>query len=348
MVNSKRQRLRAIFNSSSLAAQPMNSLRKILSKIKHLLKFSEISKSRKSSAQFEKADHDETSDQNIQELPTQHSEDQFRVRKTITIGKNSYCINGDSYLSSMGDEFEPGLKKAVFAIGKLFREPGTALDIGGNIGMTALLLSQNHDVVYSYEPSPRTYKILVKNIKSNHVSNIQAMPYGLGESNKTLSITAASDNASGGFISNTINQLDGHITEQCQIKNGDFAAENIRSNINTIKIDVEGNELNVLSGLRSTLIKHQPIVILEMNHWCLYAFQRTSIPDFLDEVFEYSNFILAYDDATGQCRRIGPQHPSSTYGVMHDHIVKNLFPTLILFNSIDELEKFENLLRSEA
>ena len=317
-------------------------------KLKRLLKFLRFDNHREFSGNPKNADHSELTDNNITPSHDKRGNGLFSVQKSITIGKKTYDINGDSYLSLMGNEFEPGLSKAIFAIGKLAKGPGAALDIGGNIGMTALLLSQNHDIVYSFEPSPRTYKILVKNIESNQVSNIKAMPYGLGECNETLSITAAPDNASGGFISKNIDHLDGHITEQCEIKNGDLAVQNINLDINTIKIDVEGNELTVLSGLKKTLKKYHPIVILEMNHWCLNAFQRTSIPEFLDGIFALSEFVVAYDDATCQCRRIGPEYPSSTYGVMHDHIVKNLFPTLILLNSEDEVNTFKNILGSEG
>jgi hypothetical protein len=63
---------------------------------------------------------------------------------------------------------------------------------------------------------------------------------------------------------------------------------------------------------------YRPIVVLELNHWCLNAFQRTSLPDFFDylrSVFPVllgsrwqSNYLNLHDDS------------NDTYIVMYHHI----------------------------
>jgi hypothetical protein len=60
-------------------------------------------------------------------------------------------------------------------------------------------------------------------------------------------------------------------------------------------IDVEGFEQSVIEGLTSTILRDEPIVALELNHWCLNAFQRTSVPDFFDYLRSVFPYLYAVD-----------------------------------------------------
>jgi hypothetical protein len=60
-------------------------------------------------------------------------------------------------------------------------------------------------------------------------------------------------------------------------------------------IDVEGFEQSVIEGLTSTILHDEPIVALELNHWCLNAFQRTSVPDFFDYLRSVFPYLYAVD-----------------------------------------------------
>jgi hypothetical protein len=96
-------------------------------------------------------------------------------------------------------------------------------------------------------------------------------------------LTFAPNNRSGGFVSNKLHLDAGHQTEVVTIADGDsfLAAQNVQR-VDFIKIDVEGFELEVLAGLKSVLERCRPVVVLEMNHWCLNAFQRITVPEFID------------------------------------------------------------------
>ncbi len=52
--------------------------------------------------------------------------------------------------------------------------------------------------------------------------------------------------------------------------------------VDFMKLDVEGFEQSVITGATRTISQFKPVVMLELNHWCLNALQRTSVPDFLD------------------------------------------------------------------
>jgi hypothetical protein len=95
--------------------------------------------------------------------------------------------------------------------------------------------------------------------------------------------------------------------------------------INFIKIDVGGFEGDVLRGAKKTLSTYKPIVVLELNHWCLNAFQRTSIPDFFDFLRSVFPILLAVDGD----EYMDLHDESNNYIVMYHHILHMKFPNII-------------------
>lgn len=83
------------------------------------------------------------------------------MKSTVDIGDTMYClVSDDDYLQNVGSIFEPEMVA-------LFRTlaHGTVLDIGANIGCTALLLAALADHVHAFEPSPSTYEPLTENVR---------------------------------------------------------------------------------------------------------------------------------------------------------------------------------------
>lgn len=256
------------------------------------------------------------------------------AERVIGINGKKYVLRGDEYLFRMGSDFEPGLSRLFNAI-RASVSDGACLDVGANIGLTSILLSCLYDQVYCFEASPRAYAVLVSNLRSNGILNVEPHGYGLGESSQKLRLVAAANDASGGFISNSLDtELSGHISEQVDIRIGDEVLASLEmmevtGAISFIKIDVEGFELDVLRGLRLALEFHKPVVVLELNHWCLNAFRRMSVPDFLEELDRQFPLILAYDDASSRLVDISRSNAENRYHVMHQHIVHHQYPTLI-------------------
>lgn len=253
------------------------------------------------------------------------------LSRTILIGASKRILSGDQYLANMSDPFEPPLVAVFSALAKQ-SDARTALDIGANIGATALLLSEMYEEVIAFEPSPRTFKTLQHNIAENNVTNVRCQCFGLGSENSVATLTAATDNASGGFLSDCTATLDGHLRETVAIKKGDETIREILAGrrVNFIKLDVEGHEVEVLSGLCETIQRDRPTVVLEMNHWCLNAFKRRSVPDFLESLDGFYSYIFAFDDCTRELVDISRDLPFSRYQVMHEHIVNNRYFNLML------------------
>ena len=154
-------------------------------------------------------------------------------------------LSDDQYLAEMGENFEPYMAQLFHA---LLGKDDVVADIGANIGMTALLFSDLARQVYAFEPSPSTFNILQKNLEANDAHNVQAFNIGLGEKPENLNITFRDNNRAGGFVSEKIRPVDGHVTEEIRLDSIDnfFTINELRPTF--LKIDVEGFEHSVITG----------------------------------------------------------------------------------------------------
>ena len=126
----------------------------------------------------------------------------------------------------------------------------------------------------------------------------------------------------GGFVSDQTAAIDGHSREEVTIHRLDSLEV---ANVDFVKIDVEGFEGHVLGGAGRTLSRDRPNVLLELNHWCLNAFQRTSVPDFFDQLRSIFPALLAVDEA-----HIADLHDDTErYVAMYHHILHNRFKAIV-------------------
>ncbi|MDO8693476.1 MAG: FkbM family methyltransferase [Sheuella sp.] len=203
-----------------------------------------------------------------------------RIVHTKIGGKKYEIASDDNYLEHIKGEFEPEM---VVLFKSLIRSNDVVLDVGANIGCTSILFGNLAEKVYCFEPSPTTFGYLEKNVKNARLDRVTPVNVGLGKESGMFELTFSQSDRSGGFVSNLTSASQGHQVEQIKIiKGDDFMNESKVPKIDFIKIDVEGFEKSVIEGLSATIARDQPIVVLELNHWCLNALQRTSVPDFFD------------------------------------------------------------------
>ncbi|MEI8400217.1 MAG: FkbM family methyltransferase [Alcaligenaceae bacterium] len=216
-----------------------------------------------------------------------------RLVRTKINGKSYSISSDDDYLDHVEGEFEPEM---VSLFKSLLQPNDTVLDIGANIGCTSILFGDLARQVYSFEPSSTTYRWLVQNVQRAKLNNVESINLGLGKDAGSFELTFAPNNRSGGFVSNLTSASEGHQVERITIAKGDdFLRERQITKVDFIKIDVEGFEQSVIEGLTATIARDQPIVALELNHWCLNAFQRTSVPDFFDFLRGVFPYLYAVD-----------------------------------------------------
>jgi FkbM family methyltransferase len=157
-------------------------------------------------------------------------------------------------------------------IADLIRLGDTVIDVGANRGMFALVASKlvgSSGKVICFEPNPVCTELLNESIELNNIKNISVHPFGLGdrEQRSTLSVPKI-NSGEGTFGKSAYNK---HAVQEinARIKIGDTVVEDEHPSV--IKIDVEGFEKQVVSGLARTIEKNNPIILTEIAKQLLEA-----------------------------------------------------------------------------
>ena len=255
----------------------------------------------------------------------------------VDIGGHSYLISADpSYLAHIKDGFEPEM---VQLFRTLTRGSQVVLDIGANIGCTAILFGGMAQAVHAFEPSRKTFAVLQDNVVRSGVGGITLHNIGLGADAGVQTLNVSAGNRAGAFVSDATEASVGHDEEQIVIRQLDEVVESlIGQKVDFIKIDTEGFEANVLRGATRTLAACRPVVVLELNHWCLNAYQRTSVPEF----FEFLRSIFPLLFAVDGGNFLNLHDSSHSYIVMYQHILRGRFPNIVGAFDEDRLGSFRH------
>lgn len=214
-------------------------------------------------------------------------------------GVRFICSKGDKRLApfeslNFGDYESEELQMQQ----RLIEDGQCILDIGGNFGWYCMHMAKKfvNAQIVSFEPIPHTHQLLVDNLAINNINNVEAVDFGLSDSegsfeffyDPNLSVNASLKNLTG---KDTVEGV------TCKVKTLDeFWSEN-RTQIDFIKCDVEGAELLVYKGGIRTLEKHQPIIFSEMlRKWTAqFGYHPNDIIDFLSRL-GYQPYVIAEEN----------------------------------------------------
>lgn len=137
----------------------------------------------------------------------------------------------------------------------LFKDGDTVVDVGANLGRTVVPLAKKAGHLYCFEPQPRMFELLRKNIEQNGLDNVTAKNMGLGAAFGAAGLPAVDYGKRMDFGGCTLTlgddikvaTLDSFNLEQCHF----------------IKVDVEGMESDVLRGAEETIKRCKPILYVE-------------------------------------------------------------------------------------
>jgi len=181
---------------------------------------------------------------------------------------------------------------------QLLKTEFIVLDVGANIGATALPFSQKVSTVYAFEPSQANFSRLKYHIESNRINNIIPVNTGLGDKTAQLQLQVVDPSNPG---MNRI-RVNGHELQNCEtidiITIDDFIEQNNIQKVDAIKIDVEGFELKVILGAQQTLQKFYPVMFIELDDENLRE-QENSAAELVKMLFEIGYNKIAKAD-TGE------------------------------------------------
>ena len=164
--------------------------------------------------------------------------------------------------------FSPEILKTI----NIFLKPRTTfIDVGAHCGSISIPTAFNnpHSNVLSIEPQYDLLEKLKKNIQINNISNIET--YGKAISKKEMEINLKVPIRNDGTL---ISELAGNLDKRSTLK---YKNQIVRTNtldnilisenhpVSIIKIDVQGNELDVLKGSLNILKKYRPALIIEIE-----------------------------------------------------------------------------------
>lgn len=138
------------------------------------------------------------------------------------------------------------------------------LDIGANIGWYSLNLSKYvpSGKIIAFEPVPRTFWLLKKNIELNGVRNVQLRNTGLSDKKGEFEFYY-NPKLTGATSLRNLGTGRGRKVK-CKVERLDDIAPILPPRIDFIKCDVEGAELFVIRGALNILKKTKPVLFLEM------------------------------------------------------------------------------------
>ncbi len=186
------------------------------------------------------------------------------------------------YYSGFDEEVEE-----IKELSKLMDPSGVFLDIGAFNGLFSIILGKVYPkaTFYAFEPSVANFARLKHNITTNRMANVLPINLGLGEKTGLQDFYVPSDNSittvssvSSAFFQNHSNSKPSK-SEMKTVSIDDWCLETkVRPDI--IKIDVEGYELEVLSGAQQILAKYKPVVLCEIfTKKCTEETFKSSLPN---------------------------------------------------------------------
>nr|WP_300776007.1 FkbM family methyltransferase [uncultured Acetatifactor sp.] len=144
------------------------------------------------------------------------------------------------------------------------RDSKIILDIGANLGNHTLFWAKNTDYlsIYAFEPYQVSYERLRDNIANNHLSNVFPLNYGVGEHNGYSKVVNFSEDNYGATTLDTVIRDSGDVRI---ISIDAFVSEQGLENVDFVKIDTEGFEESVLSGMKQVIESCHPDIWIEVS-----------------------------------------------------------------------------------
>jgi FkbM family methyltransferase len=188
----------------------------------------------------------------------------------------------------------------------------TFLDIGANIGLTAILLARRAERIIAYEASPVNARHLRANLTLNNITNVDVVERAVSASAGELHFHVDTFGPGSHVVS--LGHLAGDRTSHISVPAVSLDSQDLPL-IAFMKIDVEGHEPEVLAGAAALLARDRPMIYTEINLWCLCAFGNHSPGAYVRSLW---NAFEVWE--VGESGSLAPI--TDSYQFLHDLIVK--------------------------
>lgn len=177
------------------------------------------------------------------------------------------------------------------------KKGGVFLDIGANSGEYSLLLSRHASKVVAFEPYDRIAEKLRGEISLNGIKNIEVREAALGNAEKEMEFYAPLESSNTGTASlvREHEAAGNRPYKKIKVYNASEYIEGLGlPGVDVIKIDVEGFEKDVLTGLQRVIEKYRPVILME--------FSETTRDSFGD-IADFFSLLKGYEISEISCGR---------------------------------------------
>ena len=190
------------------------------------------------------------------------------MKQVLSINGRKLTFSGDPndpYFQRL-DDFHNGNRELAAEVLRLPQD-AVSLDVGANIGLTALTIAtaapRGH--VFAFEPSPRNVKFLRENVRANEAQNVTVVEAAVGISDGGTVLIETPVCGANAVVVRSVRQPPAQAAAAQLVSLDAWAARAGVDHVDFIKLDVEGYEADVLYGAASLLAAHRPAILMEFN-----------------------------------------------------------------------------------
>ena len=204
--------------------------------------------------------------------------------------------------------------------------PSVFLDVGANTGTHTLAVLDLCSQIHCFEPYEPVRRTLENNLEINLADNVHVHSVGLSDTNRNAPFqpNEVGNDGAGTF------EVQQNAGLNLPLRNGDdYLSQWNLPRVDVIKIDVEGHEFQVLTGLKNTLLNYRPIILWEYN--ASRELETRTIPEIKDHLPpEYETLLAGFQSRWNRNKprltEIAQESRGNLLSIPHEklHIVKEL------------------------
>jgi FkbM family methyltransferase len=234
-----------------------------------------------------------------------------------------------SYLSGPNEPLTTRLFKASV------RPGDTVIDIGANVGFYTLLAARlvgSSGRVYAFEPEPRNFEILCRNISLNAYSHVTPRRCAVWRRDGQVNLYLSNDRDTGAHTLRARHAMKYFDSEE----GGNFAEVDCVTldavldksmHVDVIKMDIEGAEAGALEGMSRTIRNSQRLKIFTEFYPRAVREMGDSPELFLANLMEYGFSATLIDEFGGGGNKVRPARPEEVLSVCERSTIVNLLLT---------------------
>src|ERR1700678_2240141 len=155
-------------------------------------------------------------------------------------------------------------REVISALLRIVQPDWVVVDIGAHVGYFALLLAKlvgPSGKVIAFEPLPENFRVLDENIRMNGYCNVVLENRAVSATSGSTSLRSNDSDR----LTYTASLIHGQPILDVEAVSLDDYTSKLQERVHLVMMDVEGLEAAVLQGMRSTLLRDFPMLLIELH-----------------------------------------------------------------------------------